>query len=129
MQQDSFGNPVQRTFALKAYEEAQARLYRNEVNAYTAVGNTKSDHIIQYYGSFSQSGKHCLILEYADGKNLDEFFKSTAPPRTPEGILQFWHSFSGYIEGVHRIHQASDGTRGYVQIMGDQSVLIKIGAC
>lgn len=95
--------------------------HNNEVTAFAHFkkGNYPSAHIINCYGSFIQSEKYCLILEYVDGGNLERYLRETHPPTTPQDRLRFWKSLIGYLKGIHGVHQVThpseDGQlKGYI---------------
>lgn len=75
--------------------------------------NSPSPHVITFYGSFRQHGNYNLILEYADGGNLADFFRSTEPPRGGD-VARFWRSLSDVHKGLDRVH--------HVMIAGDKSL-------
>ena len=113
------GKPTHDTFALKVQPSSSS--HNNEVIAFTYFQNNPSAYIIGFYGSFIQSGRHCLILEHADGGNLLSYLHRTPPPLEPRDRLQFWKSYSGFLKGVYRVHQVTqsvdDGdVRGWVHL-------------
>ncbi|KAF3001704.1 hypothetical protein E8E14_000681 [Neopestalotiopsis sp. 37M] len=94
------------TYILKTYTGSSGRkLYDNERKALTALQDQPNDHIVGFYGSFTQGDTYNLVFEYVDGGNLLEFFKSTPPPTSPQDKHDFWTSYKGIFEGAHRIHQ------------------------
>jgi serine/threonine protein kinase len=96
-------------FVLKTYVETSGqRLYDNERKALTALQDRPSDHIVGFYGSFTQDDTYNLVLEFVDGGNLLDFLKMMPSPSTLQDIRDFWTSYKGIFEGVQRIHQLTD---------------------
>lgn len=94
-------------------EEHEAAFLR-EHRAYEALHNPKyrSKHFVDCYGYFSQTQSdgakaYNLILEYADGGSLAQFYLGQRRPRTPSELIGFWRSFAGVLEGLHVANQAS----------------------
>ncbi|KAI5861106.1 hypothetical protein GGS23DRAFT_209034 [Durotheca rogersii] len=107
------------TMVLKAYTDTSMapQLYKAEVNAFTKIYNSapnpttpKPQYIVEFYGNFIQSNKHYLLLEFASEGNLDMYFESTSPPKSPWGMFQFWESMFKLIGGLVLIHNL--GGRG-----------------
>jgi serine/threonine protein kinase len=61
--------------------------------------------LVKFYGSFRQLGSYCLILEFADGGDLGEFFDKCSPPSTVEDVALFWRSLFQVFAGLERIHK------------------------
>jgi len=78
-----------------------------------------SKNIVGYYGSFVQNGTFNLLLQFADGGNLLEYYANTPPPREPADVQRFWKSLFAVFQGLHAVHRItpSDGDadqyRGY----------------
>lgn len=103
------------TFLLKTYNLFQAEheaAYRCERDAYTLMGYSDgaSDHVVQYYGSFKQSGSGHLILEYVGGGTLLEYLRRNHNPQTVTDIHDFWTSISGLPLGLLKVHQVVEGS-------------------
>ncbi|KAK3381708.1 hypothetical protein B0H63DRAFT_524397 [Podospora didyma] len=109
--------PVTRSFVSKVYHGKGAdKTYENALSALRALSIKPSPNIVAYYGSFRQSGSCCLILEYVDGRALEQFFNQVNPPSTDEQVMQFWVSIFQVFYGLDRIHQLSrDRNEGYFQ--------------
>jgi len=105
---------------LKRYSgERYLKHYRHEAGVLTTLQARKQKNIVGFYGSFTQNGTFNLILQYADGGNLLDFFQRTARPTDPDSIGQFWKSIFPIFQGLHRLHQTkladeSGEYRGYV---------------
>ncbi|KAK0636086.1 kinase-like domain-containing protein [Bombardia bombarda] len=111
------GNSVQDTFVLKV--QCSLNQHKNELDAYTYFQNCPDKNIVQYYGSFCQKRHFCLLLEYIDGGNLENYFSSIDPPKSAEDQHLFLTSFFGAYRGLHRIHQASRAVGHVRGIHGD----------
>jgi len=88
---------------------------------------------VKFYGSFRQLGSYCLILEYADGGNLGEFFQGQAPPSTPEDVILFWKSLFQVFIGLERIHQlisynGDEVIKGIHENVRPENILLMKGA-
>jgi serine/threonine protein kinase len=92
---------VLKSYYRKRYEP----LYDNEIKALTMLMNTPSPHVISYFGSFRQQDSYNIILEFADGGNLNEYFRDQKPPQTPADIVRFWRSLFDVLKGLDRVHQ------------------------
>ena len=91
---------------LKSCSEKQSHRYLQiESKALTTLQQSGSEHIVGYYGSFIQGGVFNLLLQYADGGNLLDYFAVTGPPKEPEDIQRFWKSFVSITQGLHSVHQ------------------------
>ena len=78
-------------------------------------------HIVAYYGGFIHGNSYNNIFEYADQGTLEDFMKTTDPPKDIEGNLLFWDRLSDVIHGIMTIHgkigdhsSASQFLNGYV---------------
>ncbi|KAH8178181.1 protein kinase domain-containing protein [Sarocladium implicatum] len=88
--------------------------FRRERRAHEALRNHEyynSKHIIRSFGSYSHirsdnKKASILILEHANGGNLERFYTEITPPQNKRELLQFWTSFSGAFEGLYVAHQA-----------------------
>ncbi len=67
-------------------------------------------------GSFCQSNKHSVVLEYANGGTLWQLLQQDGRPTTAPDRLRFWESFSGYFKGLHRVHQINEDYLGYTHL-------------
>ncbi|KAI2466238.1 hypothetical protein F4781DRAFT_424218 [Annulohypoxylon bovei var. microspora] len=98
------GGQSQNTFVLKTYHRSRFEgIYENEVDALRTLNNSPSPNVVTYYGSFRQNGTYNIILEYANGGDLAEFFKKTPSPKGDE-VIQFWKSMSQCFIGLDFIH-------------------------
>ena len=95
------------TFALKTYRTEDARkYYETESDAFKRLryNNRPPQNIIAFYGGFEREDTYNIILEFADGGNLDEFIKRTPPPINPNELSIFWDKFFNILHGLAVIH-------------------------
>jgi len=104
--QDEQGRPTKKTFVLKVYHSKKhEEYYENELRALRRLSVRPSPNVVKFYGSFRQLGSYCLILEYADGGDLGEFFAECPAPSTIEDVVLFWRNIFQVFSGLDRIHQ------------------------
>ncbi|KAM5360453.1 hypothetical protein ACJZ2D_013731 [Fusarium nematophilum] len=95
--------------ALKVYESDSAEgLYNAEAYTYAMLSN-RFENITRLYGSFSFKGtqSRMLVLEYAPGGSLVDFFQNTQPPVTPEDFNLLWDRLLELTDGLHALHNLS----------------------
>ncbi|KAK5655745.1 hypothetical protein OQA88_5282 [Cercophora sp. LCS_1] len=80
------------------------KMLNNEIDIYSQLGDSDFDHILRYYGSFSQQGKYTLILEYASRGTLLDYFEKQPRPQTIGHRIEFWRAFFSLLLGLGRIH-------------------------
>ena len=117
---------------MKSYTGDRYRtLYQNEEKALTTLqrSGTQSEHVVGYYGSFIQNGKFSLLLEFADGGNLLDYYRSTPKPMGASDTKQFWWSLLGVLKGLHYVHQVSpdDGYRGIHEDIKPDNIILRKG--
>ncbi|KAK3290430.1 uncharacterized protein B0H64DRAFT_427698 [Chaetomium fimeti] len=97
---------VSQTFVFKIYHNKKYEdYYENERRALQRLSAAPSPNLIKFHGSLRQLGSYCLLLEYADGGNLGDFFDGYSPPSTVEDVALFWRSLFQVFSGLERIHQ------------------------
>ncbi|KAF4828883.1 Serine/threonine-protein kinase Nek7 [Colletotrichum tropicale] len=79
------------------------RLHDNEWAMYSNLRDDSFRHIVTYYGSFECVGRRTIVLEYAPGGTLLQFFKERQPPKTGWHRVQFWQNLFGLLEGLEAI--------------------------
>ena len=97
------------TFVLKTYHKTEAEAYYyNEVEAFRRLrpprGST-DPNIIHFYGSFIQNGTYNVILDFADGGTLEDYFQKVLPPTSGRDIEHFWASLCGVLKALIHIHE------------------------
>lgn len=107
---------------LKSYAPSPgAKLfYSNKIQAFRKVDNARGNrksNIIGFRGSFTRGDSYNLLLEYADQKTLEDYFKRE-PPTESEDIIRFWEELFEIVFAVNIIHEAIRGEsqefQGYV---------------
>ena len=107
---------VQRTFVFKIYHnQRHESSYENECRALRGLSSSPSPNVVKFYGSLQQHGSYALILEYADGGDLSQFFETIPPPVTVEDVVMFWGSLFQVFAGLKRIHQQMHYEEEYFQ--------------
>ena len=100
------------TYALKRYTSHDAQDdYHAEVAAFKGLQQRQSgrhSNILAYYGCFEQKDNYNLMLEWADGGNLDEYMRRAAPPRTSHDIMILWNNILGLVRALKTIHDSSE---------------------
>ncbi|KAI1102225.1 hypothetical protein F4804DRAFT_343428 [Jackrogersella minutella] len=122
--------PIRSMFVLKTYHRPRFQVsYENEIRALRTLKNSSPPNIITYYGSFRQNGTYNIILEYADGGDLAEFFKRTQSPRGDD-VKLFWESLSQCFRGLHCIHHLMDdkSVNGIHEDIKPENILLIKGA-
>lgn len=112
--------PNPNTFVLKTYRGDEAeRNHKIEREAYTnlRLAGLPSPNIVAFYGSFIQDASYNLILEYADGGNLETFMKRTPKPESVEDILLFLDRLVNIVHGVQCIHGRIGNTGSASQVL------------
>ncbi|KAF4912226.1 Serine/threonine-protein kinase [Colletotrichum fructicola] len=120
----------------KEYRQADSesqRLHDNEWAMYSNLRDGSFRHIVTYYGSFGCMGRRTIVLEYAPGGTLLQFFKERQPPKTDCHRVQFWQNLFGLLGGLEAIddftwdHNHSKDTwrlRGTHQDIRLQNILV-----
>ena len=104
-------DPVRtRYFVLKTYNTEDAEhYYSSEITAFRHLmgSNDFVDNMITFYGSWRQNGTYNILLEYADGGTLLDYFKHVPPPTSEEDIQLFWGNLLRVLEALQLIHSLS----------------------
>ncbi|KAK4213745.1 hypothetical protein QBC37DRAFT_422527 [Rhypophila decipiens] len=98
--------PSDGIYVLKSYHgERYRRLFLNEAKAFTTLHQKSgNEHIVGYYGSFIQSDKFNLLLQFANAGSLLDYYRDP-PPTSQQDIRQFWGSLLSVLKGLHQVHQ------------------------
>lgn len=65
-------------------------------------------NLIGFYGAFKQNDSFHVILEYANGGTLEDYFKEVQSPKEGDDILRFWENFFQVNHALVRIHTPGD---------------------
>ena len=101
------GHQCRNTFALKTYRTEDAKkYYETESDAFKHLRHLgrPPPNIIAFYGGFEREDTYNIILEYADGGNLNEFMRRAPPPINPNELSIFWDQFFNIFHGLAHIH-------------------------
>ncbi|KAK5658133.1 hypothetical protein OQA88_2105 [Cercophora sp. LCS_1] len=125
---------AKRTFVFKIYHNQKYEsYYENELRALQRLDVDPSPNVVKFYGSFRQLGSYCLILEYADGGDLGEFFDKWPAPPTVQDTAVFWGSLFQVFAGLDRIHQlmsydTDEVIKGIHEDIRPENILLMKGA-
>lgn len=94
--------------------------FNNEVKAFLSIQSRSrgSGHVVEYYGSFTQGDRFTIILEYANGGSLLDFFKREQPPQTWEELRTLWAALFCLLGGlavIHNIDTQPNSNRGSME--------------
>ena len=98
--------------ALKAYQTNEAKYYYdNEVRAFKSLKRRgrRCRALIMFYGSLVLNGRYNILLEYADGGSLEDYFERTKSPKSGKDIADFWANLCSVIEALIAIHNEEKG--------------------
>ncbi|KAG5759530.1 hypothetical protein H9Q72_012345 [Fusarium xylarioides] len=91
----------------KVYEGAGTEdLYKAETDVYLKLRTKYNKYITQHLASFSFQGKrkHIIVLEYAAGGSLLDFFKNTPIPASPNEFRLLWGRLLKLLDALHFLH-------------------------
>ncbi|SPJ79936.1 uncharacterized protein FTOL_08327 [Fusarium torulosum] len=88
-------------------KEVFRRSWTREFNAFVSIDSC--EHIVQYLGSFEQSNRCFIILEYASGGSLLHLFNQDVRPTTPEQRMHFWRGLMGLTKAINKIQNLGGG--------------------
>ena len=85
--------------------------YQREVDAFARMlqnfSTYPSPSMIGFHGSYIHRGTYNIILEFADGGTLEDFFKERSPPKKGPDIIAFWENLFEVIKALFRLHEQS----------------------
>ncbi|KAF4981161.1 hypothetical protein FZEAL_2995 [Fusarium zealandicum] len=99
--------PANEPVVFKIYEGGGSKeLYNAEADVYALLSRKHEDSITKFYGSFSfeETQKRIIILEYASGGSLHDFFERNQPPVVPEDLELLWNRLLELLDGLHILH-------------------------
>lgn len=93
--------------------------FHSERSAYFALnwafrGQPQLNHILEYYGSFVQSGQGVILVEYANHGSLLELFEENNPPYTFEETIDLWKGLASLFNGLAALHNLAGKRPGEV---------------
>jgi serine/threonine protein kinase len=96
---------TQGVVAFKVYQtDDVAELFEREIAIYVNLKPESFKYIINYFGSFQQGDKRTVILEYADGGNLLDFFRRVPHPRSLNDHTALWENLIELLQGLYLVH-------------------------
>jgi len=114
-------------FVLKTYKTDDARIfYENEVGGFTklieySASGELDENMIGFHGSFVQNGTYNVVLDYADGGTLEEYFQTIERPSKTQDIIDIWSELFNVIKPLQTLHEIPNDNvgenhvyRGYV---------------
>lgn len=86
--------------------------YRNEKNVFTHLRNRRPSLIsslIYFHGCLEQADCYQkesfrIILEYANGGNLESLLQNEVPPQAPSDIAYFWVQLLEVLQALQALH-------------------------
>ncbi|KLO81247.1 uncharacterized protein LW93_4821 [Fusarium fujikuroi] len=91
----------------KVYEGAGAEdFYKAETGVYLKLSAKNNKYITKYFASISFQGKrkYIIVLEYAAGGSLRDFFRNTPPPVSPSEFRLLWSRLLKLLDALHVLH-------------------------
>ena len=70
----------------------------------TFLSNLNNEHIVKYYGSFTEKDYFNIIMEYCDGLNLREFINESKAKKTLIDKYLIYDIISDICSGIKEIH-------------------------
>ncbi|KAK5729695.1 hypothetical protein LTR17_011772 [Elasticomyces elasticus] len=96
-------------YAIKSFRAPNAEAaYQRESTAFgnlTRPGAVNKVGLIEYFGGFEYKNTFNIILEYADGGNLEQYLQTQEQPRSVHDAIDFWTSVFQVLKGLSRIHE------------------------
>ncbi|KAL9082442.1 MAG: hypothetical protein Q9165_008894 [Trypethelium subeluteriae] len=109
-------------YALKTFHAYSEQFYEKELQSFSFLLDQVRRHrnagLIGFYGSFRHGSRLNILLEYADGGTLEEYFKQHSPPSRGVEIIDFWESLSGILKGLHAIHFVMEDDQEQALLLG-----------
>ena len=102
----------------KIYETVEGqRAFTREVDVFEMLEDWASDVIVECFGSFMQRKKSVVMLEYADGGNLETFFTMNQQPKNFEEMERLWTELMKLLRALEFLH-ALRGAGGEASTVG-----------
>ncbi len=91
--------------ALKEFRPSSKAIFEQERDILRQIRGLSTKHVIHSYATFSQGETHYIILPWAEGGDLDNFWESgKSKPRTPQLALWCLQQMLGLTEALHALH-------------------------
>lgn len=97
---------------MKTYKPMSKDHFENERSAFQALRSSKiaDPHLVQLLATFQKDGDLNLIMEYANGGDLEQYFGYTNPTSSNEELNEFWESIFHILEALQAIHLKREDT-------------------
>lgn len=89
---------------MRSSEQFYEKEQRNFYLLLDQVSRDRYPGLIGFYGSFRHGNSINMLLEYANGGTLEEYFREYPPPSRGVEIIDFWEGLSEVVKGLHTIH-------------------------
>jgi serine/threonine protein kinase len=81
--------------------------WQNEKDALFVFNQLGDEHIVKGIGAFTKRGKYYLLMEWADGGNLQQFWENNPDPHltmTAQQVIELLTQFRGLAYALNRMH-------------------------
>jgi len=76
-----------------------------ESEAHKALNKLENKHIIKGFAAFAQGGRYHLLLEWANGGSLQDFWKDNPEPQiSRSNVKELLNQLFGLTDALHRMH-------------------------
>lgn len=106
---------VQTKVVFKVYtdpDQTAKDAFSREVDIFDTLGRHSKEVIVEYLGSFIQNGKRAVILEYANGGNLRDFFQTHRRSRDNNELIYFWTQLFKLSDAIYNLHNIGRSASG-----------------
>ncbi|KAH7004105.1 kinase-like domain-containing protein [Fusarium venenatum] len=103
----NYVTPQDEPVVFKVYEGTHAHdLYEAETNVYLKLHAKGAKYITKHFACFSFQGKQksIIVLEYAAGGSLLDFFRNAPQPVTPEDFSLLWGRLFKLLDALEVLH-------------------------
>ena len=96
-------------YVLKSFTEDHRDDYLSENESHYSLRhhnnrNQADPGIVRYFGSFQHGSSFNIILEYADGGTLQDYYQKYPPPSTYEDIIAFLTALLDLLSALYTLH-------------------------
>ena len=98
-------------FFLKKFCTSDAKTYyENDIAALEMLKRTEgaASAFVNYYGSFRLNGTYNVLLEYAGGGTLDDYYQFMDPPTAVSEAIDFWLEMLKLSKAIKIAHDIKD---------------------
>ncbi|KAF4962252.1 hypothetical protein FSARC_9641 [Fusarium sarcochroum] len=101
--------PKDEPVVFKVYQGISGEeLYKDEANIYNMLHSSNNSYITKHFASFEFPAKqrYIIVLEYAAGGSLLDFFRTTSLPVTPDDFGLLWGRMINLLDALHALNDA-----------------------